>query len=298
MKRILALALTLCMLISLFPVLPAVADDTVIAQQEDSGIGFDYATEFYPSIKSGNDLYHMSKSFETFPHTYEAVISFPETPTEAGVLMGNSNEDGGEYVNIEVTKAGNPLYRYVDAAKRKLYTITFSDVNLYTGEWIHLAIVHDPNTKIVSCYVDGALAQTAYFYPDYNEGTFNIPFIIGGDLDYQNHPHFKGKIKNVTLYSDARTADEIADDCTNGADLNDSNILCDFTMTSDKAQSDIADNTGNGYDLRYSDLWVEDDALQAWRESSDMERAYSFAVIGDTQYSVEFYTQTVKPMYQ
>ena len=291
MKRLLALFLTLCMLISMLPVIPA------MAQTDDAGISFDYATEFYPSIKSGNDLYHMAKPFEKFPHTYEAEICIPESTTEAGVLMGNSNDDGGEYVNIEVTKNGYPLYRFVDG-RRKLYTITFSKASLHTGKWTHLAIVHDPDTKIVSCYVDGALVQSECFYPDYNDGTFNIPLIIGGDLDYQNHPHFKGAVKSVSLYADARTDAEIASDFANGADLEDENLICDYTMTSDKAQSDIEDNTGNGYDLRYSDLWVEKEDVEAWRESTGMDRAYSIAAIGDIQYSSEFYPQTLKPMYQ
>jgi len=292
MKRLISALLCVCMVVSLLSVFPAFA----ATDPSTEGIGFDYAEEYYPSIKSGNDLYHVSKSFDKFPHTYEAWVMLPTTTTEAGVLMGNK-VDGGFYVNIEITKNGNPYFYYTDA-KSKLYNATFDTVNLFTGEWIHLAIVLNPENNTISCYKNGQLAETQYFYPDYNCFTSNIPFIIGGDGDYQNNPHFKGRIKGVTFYSDARTATEVLNDYSNGADLTDADIIADYTMSANKAQKDIADNTSNGYDLIYSDLWVEESAVQAWRNSTGMERAYSIAVIGDTQYSVEKYPDTVAPMYQ
>ncbi|MBR5011822.1 MAG: metallophosphoesterase, partial [Clostridia bacterium] len=284
--------LTLAMLLSMLSGFGIVAQ----ADVSTDGIGFDFAEEFYPSIKSGNDLYHLSRPFDKYPHTFEAWIAFPNTPTEASVLMGNSADDAGNFANIEVNTSGNPVFRYRDTVANA-YVVTFSNVNLYTGAWIHLAITLDPASHTLNCYVDGKLAQSEYFYPDFSRHTFNNEFVIGGDHDYQNNPHFKGRVKQVAFFADARTEAEIKADMTNLA-TTDADYIAGFDMTADKAKKDIADKSGNGWYLNYSDLWLTEAEVEAWRQSTGMDRAYSIAVIGDIQYSTEFFPETLAPMYQ
>lgn len=292
MKRVVSLILTITIILSMLPILPATAESNILVD----GIGFDYADEFYPSIKSGNDLYHMSRPFDKFPHTFEAWIAFPTNTSEPSVLMGNGTDQSTSAFDIEVNKSGNPLIRTYNDVGLPII-VTFDNVNLYTGQWLHLTITLNPDTHILSCYVDGELAQSEYFYPDFNSQMANKPYAIGGNIDYQNNPHFKGRIKYLAFYSDARTENEIKADMTS-VDTSDADYIAAFDMSADKAQKNIDDISANGWRLEYSDLWVEEQEVQAWRDTADFERAYSMAVIGDIQYSSEFYSETLAPMYQ
>ncbi|MBQ8599895.1 MAG: leucine-rich repeat protein [Clostridia bacterium] len=292
MKRLVSTFLCICLLISSLSAFPVIA-----AEEEGIGVSLVTDTQEYSRVSQSDDVYVMAESVEDNPpHTYEAWVKFPVGTSASSVLFGNSN-DGDNDMALEITAAGAPNYYWYSHYGIK-YSVTFSTVNLFTGEWVHLAVTHDVETGFVSCYVNGELAEKQGQYPDFGTEVFNMPLGILGDNDYQNHPIFQGRIKNATLYADVRTAEEVYSDYKKGADLKDPDLIADYAMTSDKEDQDIANKKAGGIGLLYSNNWLTEEEMEAKRAESDFERAYSFAVIGDMQYSSEFYPESLPITHQ
>lgn len=107
----------------------------------------------------------------------------------------------------------------------------------------------------VTLYINGEAKQTkeltnAKCVPGWF--TLDTPLCIGGDYRYwngkYNNEYFKGKIKNVTLYSDIRTADEISASASAAVytvDKNDSALCVAYDLTSDEFAKDLSANANN-----------------------------------------------------
>ncbi|MBQ2686440.1 MAG: metallophosphoesterase [Clostridia bacterium] len=225
---------------------------------------------------SSNRLYRLANIPEKTPYTFEAEIYFPAfTPKSdrGGVIFGNY-EGPEKCINFEIYSNGNPRLFWTNK-NGTIIQSTFGNVNVYTGEWIHLAIVLDKDAGKAHCYVNGELAQTVKF-----AGTEGSPcpttYVVGGDLRGGNGQSFKGRMKSLAVYEDLRTADEIKSDVTT---LDKSGLICayKFDSVSDgnypDSYTDISDNKNDAKLKKYFIDGVE----------SDFEYSYSFAVIGDTQ---------------
>ncbi len=292
MKRFVSVLLCIVMLLCMVPAVMAA---------EEEGIGVNVVTDpqEYSRVGQSDDVYTMAEKVEDNPpHTYEAWVKFPVDCDQPSVIFGNGNE-GYNDMSFEITAAGNPLYYWQGVSHTSpQYSITFTKVNVFTGKWLHLAITHDAESGFISLYVNGELAERHGQYPDYGTDTFNMPLCVIGDNDYQNHPIFQGRIKQATLYADARTAEEVYADYKKGADLKDPDLIGDYSMTSDREDQDIPNNKEGGIGLLYSNNWLTEAEMEELRAKSGFERAYSFAVIGDIQYSSEFYPESLPIMHQ
>ena len=216
--------------------------------------------------------YRVNKAYEESPNTFEAWIKLdPGVTGRGGVIIGNyrgANPD----VSFEIHENGTPRLWLTDASGKNSNYI-FSDVHVNTGEWVHLAIVRDAAEGRICCYVDGKLKAT-------KNDTYNgnpevaVPMGIGGDLRSGNAQYFKGEIRSIAVYSDARTTTEVAADKN---EYGSENLIALYDLTSSRGGR-IADNSGNNYDIVYKSAWIErEDKAPA------SGYAYSFAVIGDTQ---------------
>ena len=223
-----------------------------------------------------NFAFISKESFSSQPKTLEATVRFPlGTPNSlrGGVIFGSYNGAGGPCVNFEIHQNGNPRL-YITDQSGTTYDIKFNSVNVYTGEWVNIAIVADSASALVHCYIDGALAETVE-----NETPETLPAInnavIGGDMRAGNGQYFKGEIKDLVLYSDVRTEKEIAEDYK--ADKPDTSSLLGYykpDTTKDTVQCLAGD--GPDFPLTTRETFIED-----YESVTDYE--YSFALIGDIQ---------------
>ena len=214
--------------------------------------------------------YQMADVVDRMPKTIEVTFR-ADAFASNNVLVGNQ----GTYhasISVEINGSGVPCIYYVmpDGTSK---SSTFSLAKVNAGETVHLTIVRDTDAKKVYCYVNGekkdSLKCTATDYvPDY-------AYCVGGDYRTSNDAYFRGDILNVTMYADVRTAEEIAADMT-APDLADENLIVSYDLAAWGADS-IAAIGGADIALEHKTLWLDDVA-------EPENYAYSFAVIGDTQY--------------
>ena len=231
------------------------------------------------------EVYKLAKKIEQPINTLEATVYFPKTylaSQRGGVIIGNYGNSSAN-VNFEIYSNGSPRLYITDKAGT-VYNFVFDKVNVYTGEWTHIAIVRE-NSSTVKCYVNGELAQTiSKSSPNPTTSDFHI---LGGDLRSGNEQFFKGRIKNVALYSDARTADEVKADVTAPAK---DGLICLYELDGLNAPETVADKSGNGFDAKLKKTY--------FTEKAPLEDyAYSFAVLGDTQILAESYPAKYTALY-
>lgn len=159
-----------------------------------------------------DELNTAEKTFEEMPNTFESWLYFPaDTPTSTrgGIILGNYKDGGKGLINFEIYGKGNPRMFYVDP-EGNVSTHTFSTVNVYTGAWLHLAIVRDKAAGKLHCYINGELKESANLaFEDFLPST---PLVVGGDCRTDNSKYFLGQLRSVTVYSSARTKDQVVSD--------------------------------------------------------------------------------------
>lgn len=153
------------------------------------------------------------------PDTIEATVKFPADFDEAGGVILSNYDSGSKtkantfYLHVNANGAPVLSVRY-DAVDANRCDHTFSSVDLYTGEWVNIAIVRE-ELKL-HCYVNGSLMQTLdYIAP---EITMTRELFLGGDYrtskGIYNSQYFKGAMKSLALWSEVRDSEEIAADIT------------------------------------------------------------------------------------
>lgn len=232
------------------------------------------------------NYYEMENTLDSLPLTYEANIyipSYANLPDKyEGAIIGNYRDIGA---TVYINKWKNPRIKYCycdSSGKIKEIIHTFTKIGLAENKWLHLAIVYSPEDKTLMCYVDGVLKETLSISPPTPDGTYvyapESAFFIGKDRrrehNFANEAFFVGRIRSITLFSDIRTAEEIAAD-KDYVDSKTDGIMAHYILD-DAALSDVKDQTANGNDLKFAAKYVkENDQLKDY--------AYSFAIIGDTQ---------------
>ncbi len=217
------------------------------------------------------DIYKLVKKIEQPINTVEATVYFPKNyiaSQRGGVIIGNYGNNSA-CVNFEIYSNGSPRL-YITDKSGTVYNFVFDKVNVFNGEWTHIAVVRE-NSSTMKCYINGELAQTiSKSSPNPTTSDFHI---LGGDLRSGNDLYFKGRLKNVALYSDARTADEIKADMTAPAK---DGLICNYDFEGLNAPEIITDKSTNGFDAKLKKSY--------FTEKAPLEDyAYSFAVLGDTQ---------------
>ncbi len=210
------------------------------------------------------------------PHTIEATVYLPTHVTaRGGVIVGNYDDvtKTGQFA-LEIYNGGAVRLYYNDNLGKTRSMVFSSATSVLTGTWMHVAVVHLGNE--LQCYINGEYVEsiTKDVY-DYQSATPNQPLCLGGDNRDGNGSYFKGRIKNITMYSDARTAAEVKSDYENGAALTDAGLIAHYDMTTATADDYVKDLSGHGYD--FSRTWMNNSGIDLSPYS------YSFAVIGDTQ---------------
>ncbi len=276
-------------------ILISLAAPTALAVTTANGLKFASADPAYVSVNAG---------VTTLPQTFEATVSFPAgtaSTTRGGVILGCYEGAGITCFNFEIKTAGNPRIYIIDSADEKTtYDVTFTNVNVYTGEPVHIAITYDNAAGQWYCYIDGALKQTiakeapAVFSMDKT-------LCLGGDLRSGNGQYFKGTIHNVAFYSDVRTAQEIAADAVATAATVDQNGLThyyDLTgITAGDLPASVSSPIGKGPDFQKGKPG-EDPNWWIYDKEPVTDYAYSFAIVGDPQIMNLNQPEKMAAMYQ
>ena len=230
------------------------------------------------TFTSGKDPLQMAKVLpaDSLPLTFEATIFLPDYVTEdGGVIIGNvASIDTAGVISLEIGDNGNPQLTYTGANGEK-NTYVFDTVSVLKNKWVHLVVVHDGNA--LNCYIDGKLAQSITAdVTAYSEGGLTLPLCVGGDWQKGNINAFKGTIRELAIYSTAKTATEISTMYTAGVDTAADGIIAYYDMRETNGKSYVADTSVNAK-WNLEKLWLSQ------RTVDTSKYAYTFAVIGDTQ---------------
>ncbi len=234
-------------------------------------------------------IYAPSKSLSESPLTIEAWVNLPQGGTREVVIWGSYPGGYGKFINLSVQANGYPRLCWSDNASASASTgdIKFTNGNVRTGEWVHIAIVYDASANAATYYLNGVLQQICSNSKSTfltNVGTVTKKMVLGGDYSTGQIKWFDGKIASVAAYSNARDALTIQADMLNpGRD----NLIVYYELDAKTSGGMIEDLSGNGYDI--VDPWVEGN------EPNDY--AYSFVVIGDTQKAVELHPDDFHKIY-
>lgn len=234
-----------------------------------------------------NGIYRAELS--ALPSTIEAEVYFPATFDHAdrgGVVLGNY-WDEKDCINLEIYTNGRVRYGWREADFTD-HTKTFADTDVYSGEWVHIAVTHDWETGEIKCYLDGELVaertDPVATPPD------NLTFVIGGDNRGGDPQFFKGNLRSLAVYGDVRTAEEIRADmiAPAGEDLL---LAYDFSQVKKtEIPAVLTDLSNSGADAPYEAFLVDG-------EFYDGDYVYSMAVIGDTQKMVYYNPAAVPKLY-
>lgn len=234
MKRLVSLLLTAAMLLSL-AVLPS------SAAAPASGTTF-----------TAEDNYATTSALSAAPRTIEAWVKVDADASaeRLGIIVGNyvSGSYDSTMLDLEIRKNGNP-YLYWRAGTSASVTANFTDVDLRTGEWLHLAIVS--TTTDAKCYINGELKQTIEnTFADVDASTLS-PFMIGGDYRTGNTRYLQSStLGAVALYSDSRTATQIAADYA-AVDYTESTLIAAYDL-SVSGNARLKDSSAQANHLTYS----------------------------------------------
>lgn len=229
-----------------------------------------------------NEDYQFSQKLTVAPHTYEATVYFPRGWAERSVILGAARDEK-LLIRLEITAEGNPKL-YLNQPGGFGTSFTFDKVNLYAGEWVHFALVMDKPTHSFLCYINGELAQTAKGTTAIrNDVILDYGLIFGNNLKGNDDTNpFNGRMKNFTLYSDERTAAEVAADVNSYAK---DNLLVRFEEDADENIVDgFYDVSGNNNHAVRKNYYLDETA-----PLDDYD--YTFAFVPDTQI-VNYYDNT------
>ena len=253
--------------------------DIALVENENSFINT-YArpiTDSEGMVFTSNDHHTIDNAFTETANTFEAWVKFPKDYPQnvrGGIMLGNSG-NASDSVTYQVLENGNPSVTsttYYKGQSKETKTITFDDVNLYNGEWTHIAIVSERDYGWTTCYINGESVQS--FGDLLPETTNREGGILGGDYKPGNPLAFRGEMKSVALYSDSRTAEEVVADMTSvGTD----NLMAYWDLSKDAVDGKLTDESGNGHDVTLGEVWFT-------KEETTADYDYSFAIVGDTQY--------------
>ena len=318
MKRFLSLFLSTCILFSLLGTLISVPAAAVSHVQSNSYDGLDISSHVAKSKAYGAEYYEATKRLEEVPRSFESWIYLSATMRNAtvGTIIGNYGKAGGSF-SFGITKKFYPEMLFYNGSAGKAnptHKAVFDEVELDSGSWQHLVITVDEVLGELKCYVNGELRQTISAKDtctttgcsDGCVGIFRLdwaakyPIHLGGTDEPLNPMYFRGYIQDTALYSDVLTADEVKGSYENGINAYDENLICYYDIDASDKGKNIADSSGNGYDLYYSKLLLTEEEMQELREEKGFssEYDYSIAVIGDIQYMTRTSPKSLTKLYQ
>ena len=178
------------------------------------------------------DTFDTCKPIEVLPRTVEAVLSIDQSVR--GTFFSSYEHDGINCVSFEITAKGSPRI-FAAAGGAVVYNHNLDNtVDVRNKGFVHVAFVLGDSETTV--YIDGTKAGAMAAYPLTSAFTAST-FRVGGDYrtgsTYNQYP-FKGKIKSLSVFSTARTAEQVAADKTGAVKGNVEGLLISYDFTDEK----------------------------------------------------------------
>lgn len=232
---------------------------------------------------TASTVYKTEGTLSSEPVTMSAWIQLPESYSErAGVVFGNYI-GSNPCVSFEIQTNGQPRF-YMQNTTGTPANDTFSNVDIRSDQWTHLVYTVDETNGIISCYLNGELKQTVTKNP-FDMSVVTNAYVLGGDLRGGNGQYFKGKIKEVALYSTLLDADSVKTLYEDGVNAVSTQPFSYYDVTDGKTYAVIQDQMGNNDLIGTGDIDFYD-------KDEVTDYAYSFAVVGDTQAVNEYDVNT------
>lgn len=266
-----------------------------------TGNGYDIFNPDAGMTFTQEDLYRTNSDFSTRPYTFETWLQLPKSYSgRGGVIFGNVTQMGDQdnALSFEISSNGNPrLYFYTNGSKNRSFT--FTNVDVRSDGWTHLAIVYDKTLKQIHCYLNGELVQTLTKHDKdtTTDASISVPsgykntslgqMALGGDMRDQTAPtnltkrneqYFKGVLHDLALFDDVRTADEIKADFENGITNSASGLISYYNLEDADGYEKVNDKKNGNH---FTTVWE----LNPREDVTDYD--YTFAVLGDTQKLIE-----------
>jgi calcineurin-like phosphoesterase family protein len=271
------------------------------AKDAMSGITFERMKS--AGIDHAVGYYETAKRPEKLPMTYEAWVYIPKSihSSRVGAILGNYHSfTKDQYVNFEIHQNGVPRLVFGDDAGN-MYDYRFTGATVPADTWTHVAIVYGTGSQNhqLYCYINGVLKHKTHIR-EWHEITieaFDNTLCLAGDSRMLNEQTFRGKLGDVAIFSNVRSAEEIESDYKNGINLSDSELMMFFELSKAKPATSVPDKTGNGYDMTYYRFWLTEDEMKAIRAESGEEYEYVLAFLPDTQYLTQNNPHNLKVMF-
>lgn len=244
------------------------------------------------------------------PRTFEATVKLPKGLNgRGGVICGNYMEAGYYdydlgYVGLEVYENGQPRLYWQQGRRNQpdngKQSVIVPGIDLRQDEWVHLAMTFDDAADTVRCYINGE----PVFSQSGCEFTPVIPaqaLKIGGDYrgtggqtsdTGYNSQYFKGEIANVSIWSEVRSAEDIAADFAA--------LQADGSVPSQGDALLASWSFAERIDGVYADLCSDNDVYDFtdWLAPEFAEGDYTMIALPDTQFLSQNYPDTYKMLTQ
>ena len=250
----------------------------------ESALNYEYGYGEMKGMRFNSTLYNGAVAPTDELYSVEAWIKLPAGYTQrAGVILSDFDGVSSHNFAFEIHENGRPRIFFERSNEEGSWI--FENVNVCTGDWVHVAVVFEGTNKL-HCYVNGELKQTkdiAFNYAKYPRlAVPERPLALGGDPRTGNVQYFKGEIMSVAAYSHSRTQAEIIKDmATPGFDTKGLLMAYDLSVYSAGAPDTIPDVSGNGHFVTTA---ANADLAGFFTDKAPVtDYAYSIAVVGDTQ---------------
>ncbi len=162
-------------------------------------------------------------------------------------------------------------------------TVAVTNVCLNDGNWHHAAVVTSDDGTSVSAYIDGVLAKTVavsgFAVPEL--ATY-LPVTVGCFMPAESRFYtvFDGSIANVRLWSDARTAEELAANANVSVGADAEGLIAEWMLS---GENFTAETTGK-YDLKefYWNIDTENELFAQYNRDA-AEGEFTIIFLPDTQ---------------
>ncbi len=214
-----------------------------------------------------NDDLHLVKDLDVMPQTFEAVVYAPESTNRIGVIFGNYMGSPAA-LNFELHSNGAATIHLDPDYSTGAYSTKIADVRNSDG-FVHVVIVRERNATAgatYKLYVDGEYVTETVLAKD----TFDLNMAevqktyklqLGGDSRSGNAQYFKSNMKDVALYSEPLTAEEVYASYMKGVGTvknKDNGLLIHYDMNTVESSDYVLDVSGNGYHVTQGGIKLED----------------------------------------
>lgn len=191
--------------------------------------------------------YRLDDAFTRSPDSFEAWINIPANSI-GGTIMGNfpgSKHSFAGCVNWEIDAIGRVRIFWDDGS----LSYTFPGACVADGQWHHIAVVRDEQAGTFTLYVDAE--EVSSVQSDQKDAVCDMAMNIG--VDYRNWDALKepldGKIREITIYNGAISAERIRQDMEQGVlDNLDGALIGNWNFGDDWTEKHVEETFGSGND--------------------------------------------------